>query len=57
MLVVGAGRRSVPVVQGRCWTARLLYLPAVPPEPGHLADKVSRNWRLRWPMSMPCSRP
>jgi hypothetical protein len=29
MLVVGAGRGPAPVVSGRCWAERLLYLPAV----------------------------
>lgn len=30
MLVVGAASRPIPVVCDQCWTARLLYLHAVP---------------------------
>ena len=33
MPVVSAGRGPAPVAGGRCWTARLLYSPAVPPGP------------------------
>src|ERR1700749_3797181 len=38
MPVVSAGRGAASVAYGPCWTARLLYLPAVPPGPDHPAD-------------------
>ncbi len=40
MPVVSTGRGPAPVAYGPCWTARLLYLPAVPPGSDH------PRWRI-----------